>query len=419
MGEICISQHWHFYQPRGNDYWASQINNECYKPNSNSGILENISFNIGPTLIEWFKENDKETLESIIQSDKGQAIAQPYNHRIMPLIRYDEDLKTQIIWGKKHFKKYFKREPKGMWLPETATDKRVCKELVNQGIEYTIGSWNQKRGYGNSSKPHKIDLGDNKSIIYFFFNPVSSDIAFNRKIRGDTRYLDNADIALDELVENRDSDFMLLAYDGETFGHHHEFADKWAAYFPESVEKRDYVEMKTLDQIIKEVDPIESDIHERSSWSCLCGNLSRWTDGCDCAGGEKNYQRPLLDVAENQEDKVHEIYQNKASMYLKDIWKARNEYIDLKLNNISREDFIRNNFKGDYSNEIEEKVLNLLKAEYHTQLSFTSCGWFFPHIHIQTGNNINDLYKASDYIRKATGYDISDNLKQLDWMLQE
>ena len=187
-----VLQHWHFYQPRKNDYLTKTINKNCYKPNSLTGILNNISFNVGPTLMDWLKKNDTKTLERIIGFENN-AIAQAYNHRIMPLIKHDEDLKTQIIWGKKHFKKFFKKEPKGMWLPETATNKRVCKALVEQGIKYTIGAPWQKAGEQNPTKPYKISLGNNQEITYFFYNEVSGLFAFDAYLDKTCRFLDDAD----------------------------------------------------------------------------------------------------------------------------------------------------------------------------------------------------------------------------------
>ena len=418
-----IAQHWHFYQPRNNDFWANRINSECYRPNSESGILQKISYNVGPTLIDWLEKNDSSTLEKMISADKGQVIGQTYNHRIMPLIRYDEDLKTQIIWGKKHFAKYFNREPKGIWLPETATDKRVCKELVNQDIKYTIGAWWQGSSPdGNAidtKDAYNVDLGDGEKIIYFFFDPISSEIAFNSSASTSTRFLDNADIAIDRILRDiREDGLMLLAYDGETFGHHHKFADKWAAYFPDAVQKRSEAKMVTLDEYIELNPPKKyAEIIEKSSWSCLCGDLGRWTKGCSCAGGNREYQEALLFTLEKQEDIIHDIFVSQSEKYLHDVWDARNDYIDIKLGLTSEDVFLKHHAKKNVSKQEKEKIIGLLDAEYLTQLSFTSCGWFFSEINIQTRNNISDAILAAAKVESSTGLNVSENLKNLDWML--
>ncbi|MBU4502868.1 MAG: DUF3536 domain-containing protein [Nanoarchaeota archaeon] len=407
-----VLQHWHFYQPRRNDKWAKKINEECYSPNSNNGILDHVSFNVGPTLIEWFLKNDKETLERMIKADKGQALAQPYNHRIMPLIRHDEDLKTQIIWGKKHFKTFFGRDPEGMWLPETATSKRVCKELARQGIKYTIGSPWQKKGREDTSKPYKVNLGGGLEIIYFFYNHFSGKIAFNNQTDSGVRLLDNVDVALDQLVSfAKNGETLLLAYDGETFGHHHKLADRWAEYFPKGVKKRKDIKMISISDYLKnfEVNNL-ADILDNSSWSCLCGGLERWTKGCGCAGGYKKYQEPMLKALEKIEDEIHDIFVNESSPYFKDVWDARNDYIDLKLGNIKEEQFFKEHLKEATSKENEFLLKKILEAEYHVQLSFTSCGWFPSRLGAQAEQNMIDAYSSAKLVEEVVNKNLVSKL---------
>lgn len=421
-----LLQHWHFYQPRRNDKWTKKINEECYRPNSENGILNHVSFNIGPTLIDWFLKKDKKTLENMVKADKGQALAQSYNHRIMPLIRYDEDLKTQIIWGKKYFKAFFGREPEGMWLPETATNKRVCRELARQGIKYTIGAPWQKKGNDDASRPYKINLGEDLEIIYFFYSNFSGKIAFNNYTDAGGRFLDNVDVTLNQLANSvKDREMILLAYDGETFGHHHKLADKWAAYFPKGVEKRKDIQMLTIADYIKKFEiKHKADIWDNSSWSCLCGGLKRWTTGCDCAGGYKKYQEPLLKALENLEDKIHDIFVDEAGNYFKDVWDARNDYIDLRLKVLKEKDFFDKHLKKEVPKEKKQFLKQLLEAERCIQLSFTSCGWFFPNLSTQTEQNMLDAYLASKLIKKALNKDLvkillSDLEKIEDWIYVE
>src|SRR3982750_2649285 len=143
---LCIPGH--FYQPpRENPWleaievqdsarpyhdWNERIAAECYGPNAASRILDEkrvirkivnnyskISFNFGPTLLSWMEHNDRETYEAILEADKqsiknfsghGSAIAQVYNHIIMPLANC-KDKETQIIWGIRDFVHRFNRYP--------------------------------------------------------------------------------------------------------------------------------------------------------------------------------------------------------------------------------------------------------------------------------------------------------------------
>jgi alpha-amylase/alpha-mannosidase (GH57 family) len=156
---IYITVHGHFYQPpRENPYlntierqpsaapfhdWNERIHYECYRPNAFARVLndredvigivnnfEYLSFNIGPTLMSWLERHDIEVYQRILDADRkscerleghGNAIAQVYNHIIMPLAN-QRDKQTQIRWGKADFRSRFGRDPEGLWLAETAVD---------------------------------------------------------------------------------------------------------------------------------------------------------------------------------------------------------------------------------------------------------------------------------------------------------
>jgi len=128
---VCI--HGHFYQPpRENAWleyveqqdsaypfhdWNERVTAECYAPNGMSRILDasgdveqivnnyaRISFNFGPTLLAWMAEKEPEAYRTIQAADKesqnyygghGSAIAQSYNHTILPLSN-SRDKYTQV-----------------------------------------------------------------------------------------------------------------------------------------------------------------------------------------------------------------------------------------------------------------------------------------------------------------------------------
>jgi alpha-amylase/alpha-mannosidase (GH57 family) len=179
---ICI--HGHFYQPpRENAWlevievqdsahpyhdWNERVSAECYAPNTASRILiENgvitnivnnyirISFNYGPTLLSWMEHNDRENYEAILEADKqsiklfgghGSALAQVYNHVIMPLAN-SRDKETQIIWGIRDFEHRFNRKPEGMWLAETAVDTESLELLAKHNIQFTILAPRQAKAF--------------------------------------------------------------------------------------------------------------------------------------------------------------------------------------------------------------------------------------------------------------------------------
>ncbi len=172
---IYIVIHGHFYQPpRENPYldvierqpsanpchdWNERIYHECYRPNTVDRVLndrgevvgiinnyEYLSFNIGPTLMRWLERYYMKVYQAILEADRkscerlnghGNAIAQVYNHIIMPLANQRDKL-TQIRWGKADFHARFDRDPEGMWLAETAIDYPTLEALIDEGICFTI-----------------------------------------------------------------------------------------------------------------------------------------------------------------------------------------------------------------------------------------------------------------------------------------
>ena len=142
MKYLCI--HGHFYQPpRENAWleaielqdsaapyhdWNQRICAECYSPNALARVLNEkkeltdltsnyarISFNFGPTLLSWMEKTEPEVYQAVLEADKqsqerfsghGSAIAQAYNHMILPLANA-HDKETQIKWGIYDFKKRF------------------------------------------------------------------------------------------------------------------------------------------------------------------------------------------------------------------------------------------------------------------------------------------------------------------------
>ncbi len=156
---FCI--HGHFYQPPREDpltgvipielgaapyaNWNERILAECYRPNAELGNFAKISYNVGPTLMTWMAGRDPVTYARIIAQDKenfnrhgvGNAMAQSYNHTILPLANHLDKI-TQIRWGMADFQFRFGHRPLGMWLPETAIDYETLSILVEEGIEYTL-----------------------------------------------------------------------------------------------------------------------------------------------------------------------------------------------------------------------------------------------------------------------------------------
>jgi alpha-amylase/alpha-mannosidase (GH57 family) len=450
---ICI--HGHFYQPpRENPWletvetedsaapyhdWNERITAECYAPNGASRIVngENqiirimnnysrISFNFGPTLLSWLEENAPRTYRMIRDADRqsmlrygghGSALAQVYNHVIMPLAS-SRDRMTQIRWGIADFQHRFGRAPEGMWLAETAVDNETLDLLAQNGILFTILAPHQcarVRERAESTKqpvldrldgagarwfetpnasvhpnhPYLVRLKEGRSITVFFYNgPQSRAIAFEGLLNnGETfawrlaRGMDPSDPA---------PQIMHVATDGESYGHHHRHGEMALSYALRFIEDKKLAKLTNYGQFLAQFPPKwEAEIVERTSWSCAHG-VERWRSDCGCNGGHhgwnQRWRAPLRAAFDWLRDTVTPLTESTAGTLLKDVWAARDAYISVILadGTSAAEDAIHQFFAAhalrDLSPEERTVVLKIMEMQRHTQLMYTSCGWFFDDI---------------------------------------
>jgi alpha-amylase/alpha-mannosidase (GH57 family) len=433
---ICI--HGHFYQPpRENPWleaieiqdsaypyhdWNKRITAECYAPNFASRNLDGegrildivsnysrISYNFGPTLLSWIEINSPETYQAILNADKqsiewrsghGNAIAQIYNHIIMPLAN-TSDKRTQILWGIKDFEYRFKRFPEGMWLSETAVDNETLDILAESGIRFTIlaprqaskvrkigtGKWRDVTGARiDPTRAYLCRLPSGRQIhIFFYDGPISQGVAFEGLLK---RGEDFANRLLSGFSDLRQWPQILnIATDGETYGHHHRFGDMALAYALHYIESKGLARLTNYGEYLEKYHATyEVEIFENSSWSCIHG-IERWRSNCGCnSGGHPNWnqewRKPLRDALDWLRDRLAFIYENIASEYLKDPWQARDNYIDIILDrsteNVQR--FLNKNASKSLSKEEKVSVSKLLEIQRHALLMYTSCGWFFDEL---------------------------------------
>lgn len=433
---ICI--HGHFYQPpRENPWleaieiedssfpyhdWNEKVNAECYAPNSASRILDGerrimdivsnysrISFNIGPTLLSWMEAYAPDIYQAILDADRqsmewrsghGNAIAQVYNHIIMPLAN-TRDKRTQIIWGIKDFECRFKRFPEGMWLSETAVDIETLEILAEQGVKFTILAQYQASrvkkidtemwedvsgGRIDPTRAYLCRLPSGRNInIFFYDEPISRAVAFEKLLNKGEEF---ANRLLNGFSDQRQWQQMLnIATDGESYGHHHRYGDMALAFVLNHIEYNKLAKLTNYGEYLEKHPPAhEVEIINNTSWSCIHG-IERWKSNCGCNSGgrpewNQEWRASLRDSLDWLREQLDHGYENKAKEYLKNHWEARHEYIDIILNR-SEENIDR--FFEKYALKIlseDEKILTLklLEIQRHAMLMYTSCGWFFDEI---------------------------------------
>ncbi len=455
---LCI--HGHFYQPpRENAWlevvelqdsaqpfhdWNERINFECYAPNRAARILNDskqiikiqnnyshISFNFGPTLLYWMKQQDKATYKAIIAADKraqekysghGSALAQAHGHLIMPLCN-PRDKETQVIWGIRDFEDHFGRKPEGMWLPETAADTATLEVLAAHGIRFTLlaprqaksvkkisdGKWNDVSGSRiDPRRPYRCFLPSGKHIDLFFYDGnVAQDVAFKGLLNDGKQF---ASRLISTLDSNDVPQLVHIATDGESYGHHHRYGEMALADCLEYVEQNNLATLTTYGEYLEKFPPDwEVKIFDNSSWSCVHG-IERWRSNCGCNSGKEGWHQewrgPLRGALDWLRDKLIDLFEKEASSLLKDPWAARNEYIEV-INNRRKtvmEAFAKKHAKKKLSKKNLTTVLRLLEMQRNALLMYTSCGWFFDEISgIETNQILQYALRAIEYAHQITG----------------
>jgi alpha-amylase/alpha-mannosidase (GH57 family) len=437
MGYICI--HGHFYQPpRENPWletveiqesahphhdWNERITAECYAPNAASRILDEkkrivkivnnyakISFNFGPTLLSWMETNDPEVYRAILAGDEesartfgghGSALAQPYNHMIMPLAN-DRDRRTQVIWGIRDFTHRFGRTPEGMWLPETAVDLKSLEVMAEHGIKFTIlapdqakrvrkiGGRNWKDVSGERIDPtmaYRQNLPAHRSMdILFYDGPISRAVAFEGLLANGEHFAQRLLGAFSE--ETRPwPELVHIATDGETYGHHHRYGEMGLTYALNHIESNGLAEITNYGQYIERHPPTHTvEIRENTSWSCIHG-VERWRSNCGCNSGghpqwNQTWRTPLREALDWLRDCLAPQFEEDLGKLLKDPWAARDDYISVILDRSPEnvKAFMEKHVGRELSQDEQVRALKLLELQRHAMLMYTSCGWFFDEL---------------------------------------
>ncbi|WP_225913914.1 DUF3536 domain-containing protein [Leptolyngbya ohadii] len=462
---VYVTVHGHFYQPpRENPYlnaierqpsaapfhnWNERIHYECYRPNAFARVLndrgevlgivnnyEYLSFNIGPTLMSWLEQHDLETYQRILEADRkscdrlnghGNAIAQVYNHIIMPLAN-DRDKLTQIRWGKADFRARFGRDPEGMWLAETAVDQATVAALIAEGIrfivlapsqaqrcrplptaEYPNPHWTEVGGsqidpiqpYRCYLKP-SADLSNGLSDtlpdsdrpyldIFFYDGPISRDMGFNDVLSSSHHFVGRLGQAV--RGDHRPAQLISVATDGETFGHHKGGTEKALAYaFTEEFPRHGWTVTNYAHYLSINPPTWEVELKPVTAWSCSHG-VDRWQEDCGCGGGglwNQQWRKPLREALDWLRDQLVKVYEEQGRKLFRDHWKARDEYVRIILDrspaNVNR--FLTEHQQHKLTVGDRVDALRLLEMQRHTLLMYTSCGWFFDELSRPEGTQI-------------------------------
>jgi len=437
---ICI--HGHFYQPpRENPWletvetqdsaapyhdWNERICAECYAPNGAARIVNiknqimrivnnyaRISFNFGPTLLSWVKENAPRTYRMILDGERrsrksyqghSSAMAQGYNHIILPLAS-ERDRITQIRWGIADYEHHYGAPPEGMWLAETAADTGSLQLLAQHGIKFTLlaphqckriralkeseesedKGWTDTPGASvDTTRPYLVRFDSGVSITVFFYNgPASRAIAFEGLLNSGENFAARLKTGFRDSTQ---AQLVHVATDGESYGHHHKHGEMALAYALRLLEADKTVKLTNYGSFLAQCPPeYECEIVDDTSWSCAHG-VERWRSNCGCNGGKPGFNQlwraPLRQALDELRDGLVPLTEQEGNKLFKDVWAARDGYIEVVLDRSmgSVERFLRAHGNHIFTEDERVRALELMEMQRHTQLMYTSCGWFFDDI---------------------------------------
>jgi len=412
-GRLAI--HGHFYQPERRDpftgqvpddvaaapfaNWNARVTAECYRPNAERGNLDRISFDIGPTLTIWLAADDPILLARMVEADHGEnAVAQGFHHAILPLASA-RDRATEIRWGLRDFAFRFGRPASVMWLPETAADLPTLRELASQGVRATIlAPWQASTPGLETRRPHRVELGGGRDIIAAFYDgPLSGAVSFAPEVTADAdRFAREYVLPALAAPLHRDGShrreqgvpLVLVATDGELYGHHQRWRDLFLARLTNPDQDRGF-DIVSLGAALAAEDPQSlplARIADRTSWSCHHGVL-RWSGECPCAS-DGRWKGPLraalerlaagidalTDVLSRDLPGRGDVPRERVAL---DPWAARDAYVDVIIGAAEPGAFARATLAAGAGENAERRLLELMDTQRWRLAMFASDGWYW------------------------------------------
>ncbi|MEO8139775.1 MAG: DUF3536 domain-containing protein [Gemmatimonadota bacterium] len=412
--------HGHFYQPPREDPWLDEveaepsaapahdwnerIEQECYRAVAAArlpghggriarivNLYEWVSFNFGPTLLEWLERGAPDTYRAVLDADRasierlghGNAIAMPYHHSILPLSSRREKV-TEVRWGIDDFRRRFGREPAGMWLPETAVDEETLDVLALAGIQFTILAPHQVDPVPARGLPGVIRTLSGRSIAVFVYDgPISHDVAFGPLVRDAVSWSARL-LAAPE--KGAGPALVSVATDGETYGHHHQFGEMALAMTLERVREAPGAVIENFASFLAKHGAEEAvRLIAPSAWSCSHG-VERWRSDCGCRMSQdpptnQRWRTPLRQAVGWLTETCHTLFDRDAPALLRDPAAALAGYgAVIGADAEAVRSYIHAAAKEGLPAEARIRAGELLEMERGALRTLTSCAWFFDDI---------------------------------------
>ena len=432
MTRPALVVHGHFYQPPRLDPfsgtmpvdptaapardWNERISADCYRPNAELGNLGAISWNVGPTLAGWLQAGDPIAYRGFVEGDHGaNGMAQPFHHAIMPLASA-ADRVTEVRWGLRDFEVRFGRRPSGMWLPETAVDLATLRVLADHGITHTIlAPWQVTGPDGgelDTRRPVRVDLGDGRSIVAVLYDGLlSAAVSFEPAATVDADAFVRDRLVprfYQEPLPGDAPSIVVIATDGELYGHHQPLRDHFLARLvgrvaPPDVPYATPALGAAIDRAASE-GLRSATLRDRTSWSCHHG-IARWGSSCACVpdGTWKGPLRSALDRLAGGVDAATE-HLIRALPGSPDPWAARDASVDVVLGVQSATSFAAAWLVPGATAADRVTFAAVMDAQRWRLAMFASCGWFWEAPgRIETAATLRAAVRAARLIDGLAG----------------
>lgn len=406
--------HGHFYQPPRQSPWTGlvapeptaapfhdwneRILSECYNANAHAHIMkggvayirnnyEALNFDFGPTLHAWLETHGRLADRAVRRANEasarvhdahGNAIAQAYNHSILPLLD-TRSRELQIEWGVRDFVYRYGGKPEGMWLPECAADEETLAAVARAGLRFVILGADQGR-FSSATReagPFLWQRDELSLAVFRFDRELAGWIAFSDALADGARF---AEALAGTALALRPGAAVLVATDGETFGHHKRTGAAELARAVDLLTRRDDVIVTNCAAYLA-THPASGrfELDTPTSWSCAHG-VERWRSNCGCrmdGRTSQEWRAPLRAAMEFVLNHATAVYDRFGPELAPDPWLALRESARLcaDRNPAVLEEFAKRfRVRDEAALPRLTRLFEMMRAAH---ASLTSCAWFF------------------------------------------
>ena len=384
-----------------------QVTADCYLPNAVMGNFDLTSFDVAPSLMGHLEAHEAATYSRILTADRGNAIATTFHHVVLPVLSR-RDKVTEVKWGLQAFQTHFGRQSPGLWLPEMAVDDETLDVLAECGVEFTPLSEDQLQGdLSRGAGPYRVRTEGQREIAVF-----ARDHALSDKVSFELNWLGGAGMfAARYLTPRPDQGLLLIATDGETYGHYHPGEEMFLRYLFQQEASRAGYQIVPLTGFLRSHPP-ESQVRviSPSSWSCIYG-AERWHSECGCAAPAE-WRAPLCAALRRLADAVDAIYECETRAAGIEPWIMRDGFADVLMDRTPDLLYLSSHETRTLSRAVEERLLLLLHAQVNRLAMFSSYAFAETAFNsTEMRNVIAHAARAVSLIAHATGQDLSSDLR--------